>query len=157
MGSEMCIRDRIQAGELQVAERLAHTLKGLAGNLGANDLQVQTMALESAIKDAQHQDLEEVLQRVQNSLHELVSAIRKQFPEFDAASESAQDEAAMRDLCARLELLLSDDDPRAGKFFDAHALQLRIFFKADYDVLASAMRAYDFSGALHIIRERCSD
>ncbi|SNS28708.1 response regulator [Pseudomonas segetis] len=151
------IRAAVQAGELQVAERLAHTLKGLAGNLGANDLQVQTMALESAIKDAQHQDLEEVLQRVQNSLHELMSAIRKQFPEFDAASESAQDEAAMRDLCARLELLLIDDDPRAGKFFDAHALQLRIFFKADYDVLASAMRAYDFSGALHIIRERCSD
>ncbi len=40
------------AQELQEAERLAHTIKGLAGSLGAEELVQASAALESAFKNS---------------------------------------------------------------------------------------------------------
>ena len=44
------ISEHLSAGELQDAERLAHTLKGLAGNIGAEELVQASLELEMAIK-----------------------------------------------------------------------------------------------------------
>ncbi len=69
------LRAALAAGELQGAEREAHSLKGLAGNLGAVDLATQTAALESAIKDARHDELAAQLQELEQCLAALLAAI----------------------------------------------------------------------------------
>ncbi|MFI8480668.1 response regulator [Pseudomonas sp. NPDC078700] len=150
------IRVAMHNGDQATAERLVHSLKGLAGNLGANDLQAQTALLESAIKDPKHQDLEERLQPVQSSLHELITAIHKVFPEAPDHDEQPVDIAKVRELCMKLERLLADDDPRVIRLFESQALELRKFLKGDYDAFASAVRAYDFASALRAIRDHSS-
>ncbi len=44
------IRDRLKRGDAETGRRLAHSMKGLAGNLGAMDLQIRAKDLETAIK-----------------------------------------------------------------------------------------------------------
>lgn len=149
------IRAAINVNDKQAAERLAHTLKGLAGNLGATEMHAQATALESAITDSQGQELESLLKPLELGLIELVTAIHQQFPAEPVCVESDVDEAKSRELCAELERLLIEDDPRASKFFDANSVELRKFFRGDYDALASAMRVYDFISALGAIRDRC--
>ncbi|ARU89874.1 response regulator [Pseudomonas sp. M30-35] len=150
------IRAAMLAGEHEAAERLVHSLKGLAGNLGADDLLAKAGLLESAIQDPEHRQLDVHLQSVQNSVRELIAAILKQFPEAPPPDESPVDPARIRELCMQLERLLIEDDPRASKFLEAQAVELRKFFKDDYDSLASAIRAYDFVRALRVVRDRSS-
>jgi PAS domain S-box-containing protein len=45
------IKEAITSGKQDVAERLAHTLKGVSGNIGAVDLQSLALKLEAAIKE----------------------------------------------------------------------------------------------------------
>jgi two-component system, sensor histidine kinase and response regulator len=44
------IRQTLQSGDLATAERLAHTLKGVAGNLGAERLAAAATALDAVLK-----------------------------------------------------------------------------------------------------------
>ena len=46
------VANHLAAQELQEAERLAHTIKGLAGSLGAEELVQASAALESAFKNS---------------------------------------------------------------------------------------------------------
>ncbi|MDP3815274.1 Hpt domain-containing protein, partial [Pseudomonas sp.] len=114
-------------GETEHAERLAHSLKGLAGNLGAADLAAQAANLESALKDARHDELDAVLAELEQSLGALVAAIAAQLPEALAAAV-AVDEEQLSQLCRQLRRLFAEDDPRAGKIFDEQAELLRSAF-----------------------------
>jgi HPt (histidine-containing phosphotransfer) domain-containing protein len=44
------MRAALQQGDMELAQRLAHTLKGVAGTIGADKLAVLARQLESAIK-----------------------------------------------------------------------------------------------------------
>ena len=59
------IRAAIQANDIALANRLAHTLKGVAGTLGATDLQEASRRLELVLAsrlDAQYTDLLKALE-----------------------------------------------------------------------------------------------
>jgi two-component system sensor histidine kinase/response regulator len=56
------IRTALQAGDLATAERLAHTLKGISGSIGASGIQSLAGALEDALRE--NQPLEEVQMRL---------------------------------------------------------------------------------------------
>ncbi|MGL4316203.1 MAG: response regulator [Pseudomonas sp.] len=146
------LRAALAAGEEESAERLVHSLKGLAGNLGALDLATQAAALESAIKDARHDELPGLLGELEQSLVALVAAIARQFPVAPAEPEAAVNEEQLRQLCRQLQQLFDADDPRAGKLFDEQAELLRSAFTDDYPTLAVAVRSFDFERALALLR-----
>ncbi len=45
------VANHIQVGEMQDAERMAHTIKGLAGNIGAEPLVQAALNLEMALRE----------------------------------------------------------------------------------------------------------
>ncbi|MBC9249526.1 histidine kinase [Pseudomonas alcaligenes] len=147
------LRAALAGGSLESAERLAHSLKGLAGNLGANDLATQAAALESAIKDARHDELAALLGELEATLARLLAAIAAQFPAHAEAAVGALDEAQLQPLCRQLAQLFEEDDPRAGKLFDEQAELLRSAFTDDYAKLAAAVRGFDFERALELLRQ----
>ncbi|WP_445941118.1 response regulator [Pseudomonas sp.] len=146
------LRAALAANQQESAERLAHSLKGLAGNLGATDIAAQAAALESAIKDARNDELDGLLAELQQSLETLVVAINAQFPAAQQHELLAVDAEQLLQVCRQLQRLFVEDDPRAGKLFDEQAELLRSAFTTDYAALAAAVRGFDFEQALALLQ-----
>ncbi|PTQ67438.1 response regulator [Pseudomonas sp. GV071] len=144
----------LNQGEGEAAERLAHSLKGLAGNLGAVDLQTQAALLETALKDSRAGDeLAPLISEVNQSLQALLQAIEQLWQTPDDEPPAAVDPAQLEAVCQQLAGLFAHDDPRAGKVFEAQAGLLRSAFDGDYPPLAEAVRCYDFEQALMLLRQ----
>lgn len=144
------LRALLARHELAAAEREIHSLKGLAGNLGAGDLAAQAAALETALKDARHAELADLLAELERSLAALLQAIRALRP---LAPQMPVDSAQLQPLCRQLLQLFAADDPRAGKVFEAQAELLRSAFNEHYGPLAAAVHAFDFDQALLLLHE----
>ena len=71
------VADALAKGDHALAERLAHTLKGVAGNIGAAGVQSAAAALERVIRDRSNADeIERARQRVGVVLEPLATGIR---------------------------------------------------------------------------------
>lgn len=71
------IRASLAAGDLKTAERQAHTLRGIAGNLGAESLQNQAELLEKNIKNGVLDDVEYLLEKIGHELDILLTGIAR--------------------------------------------------------------------------------
>lgn len=67
------IREALAANDTKVAERLAHTLRGIAGTLGAEALQNQSEQLERNIKNGA--EVEQLLSQIDQELAALITKI----------------------------------------------------------------------------------
>jgi HPt (histidine-containing phosphotransfer) domain-containing protein len=72
------IRAAIATGNFEVAERRAHSTKGLSGSIGALSLMAIAGALEASLH-ACHAPSEEILQTFENELNIVVEGIRAGF------------------------------------------------------------------------------
>ncbi len=107
--------------DLEVAERLAHTLKGVAGNIGASQLQGGALQLESLCRDkAPLSDIETTLSHVLPDLDFVVSSIQAflsdGLPDMDK-SEQVDSLPPLNDVVARLIELLQEYDTDASELF----------------------------------------
>lgn len=71
------IRKQLAAGDLQTAERLAHTVKGVAGNIGAGELQSKATQLDDVLKQESQADYEVQLGEFEVVLQSLVDALSR--------------------------------------------------------------------------------
>ncbi|WP_411879648.1 adenylate/guanylate cyclase domain-containing protein [Polaromonas sp. YR568] len=75
------IREALQAGDLKEAELLAHSLRGVAAQIGATQLPLDADALEQALHaNAPRARIDELLLRMEASLAELMTALRSGLP-----------------------------------------------------------------------------
>ncbi len=129
------IAEALAIGDAALAERLAHTLKGVAGNLGASDLQAAAGKLERCLRErASADDIEIARQQVASVLVPLITALGSApgpaSPEAPEPVVVAVDFEGLRAAVAQLRALLSDSDPGAGDFVDANRDALRPLFEA---------------------------
>ena len=69
------IREALASNDPKTSERLAHTLRGIAGNLGAEYLQNQAELLEKNIKNGTLDDVEPLLEQIDQELNKLITNI----------------------------------------------------------------------------------
>ena len=69
------IREALAADDQNTAERLAHTLRGIAGTLGAKTLQDLAASLESSIHKAESGEVDSLLARVDQELATFIASI----------------------------------------------------------------------------------
>jgi len=69
------VREALAAKDLDTAERLAHTLRGIAGTLGAETLQDFARLLESCIKKGESGEVDSLLARVDKELATFIASI----------------------------------------------------------------------------------
>jgi signal transduction histidine kinase/DNA-binding response OmpR family regulator/HPt (histidine-containing phosphotransfer) domain-containing protein len=142
-------------GDHAVAERVAHTLKGVAGNIGATGVQSAAAELERAIRDRSDADeIERVRQRAGVVLEPLAMGIRAAFgtPGSDASAPAQPaaptSPAQSREVAARLAALLSDSDPAAGEFIHANRGALSpLFDAAGWSEFETLVDGYAFADA----------
>jgi len=69
------VRESLKKGDFDIAHRLAHTTKGVSGNLSANDLYAVATKLSDAIKRGD-KSLDELLDAFETELNRAVAAVR---------------------------------------------------------------------------------
>lgn len=151
------VRQALQAQDPGSAERYAHTLKGVAGNLGASALQQSADRLETALRQsAPEQTLNAAMEGTDTLLAQLVAALRAT-PGLieDAGTASSQqvsdaDKATAKQVARQIEQLLRQDDAQAAELWEAHARVLRTLYP-EADKIGTAIQAFDFEDALALL------
>ncbi|MFZ6773568.1 PAS domain S-box protein [Undibacterium sp. SXout7W] len=152
------IRHVLLNADWQTAERLAHTMKGIAGTLGMDHLQKLSADLELAIKE-QHSTImmDPLWERFSASLQEMILQLQDKLPaESDSTIAIPNDDIARRDaIINELRSLLAQDN------FDASALfsdNIRIFehvFPDHVAKMAAQIADFDFAGAKQTLESAC--
>jgi CheY-like chemotaxis protein len=84
------MRTACRTGERQTAVRLAHTLRGLAANVGAQGIVAMAKEIESALKNERDDLAETLLTQLEGPLAELVHEIERAMPTLDRESPSVE-------------------------------------------------------------------
>ena len=107
-GTDQEIKNLLQSEKTGEAERLAHSIKGVAGNVGAGPLQEAAAELEHAIKEGKAGSYEEKISAFGKVLKDIVAALGVLGVEEKetADSDKAGPEATPDELAAVLEELL---------------------------------------------------
>jgi two-component system sensor histidine kinase/response regulator len=160
--------DRIAAalasGDLALAERLAHTLKGVTGNVGAKGLQAVAGALEKAIAArAPAGESESARQRVAAALAPLIGSLRAAVCPAAAESPAAAvpapvDRAQSRAAAERLSALLAEFDPDAVGFVEANRAVLQpLFTREAWEAFERLVQGYAFAEAQAQVTQALAD
>ena len=149
------IRTALAEGDPVTATRAAHTLKGVAGTIGAERLQDSAAALELALRQGDGLSPEALLGQVREDLDEVLNAIAGLPPEtpsqLDAplAEAHEDDYAILATQLRKLAPLLRTHDTLAVEVAQAlhdqiHSVELRTALQQ----LASHIDGYEFEEAL---------
>jgi len=134
------------------AERAAHTLKGLSGNIGADALQAAAATLERAIREDAATD--EALALVASLLGTQVAAIVQALPSEAAPSAPVTVDPALRDaVVEQLRALLADDDAQAERVMIDNLPLLAAAYPNHIRRLQQAIGQFDFETALAVLDE----
>ncbi|MGK5038531.1 response regulator [Janthinobacterium sp. LB3P118] len=145
----------IENNQLETAIREAHTLKGLAGNIGAGGLADSAARVEHLLSLGSHDGLPQALAACTQALDELVPKIvlamqsRSNVAEPGNAVVAPVDRAYLETGLRELSQLLQQDDAQAVKHLDGIGPVLVAAGQAEHArQLKRMLGQYDFEGAL---------
>jgi two-component system sensor histidine kinase/response regulator len=137
------------ANDWNGAERIAHTLKGVSGNIGATDLQQLADKFEAAIRERRPRDeLDGLLSALKNLLKHLIAQLEQNLPKEQVMTSIPVDTAKLKMVCDKLKILLTDDDAAAADVLEANAQLLSAAFPGHYQKIAAAIQSFNFKAAL---------
>jgi two-component system, sensor histidine kinase and response regulator len=155
------IRQSLDANDYGTAERLAHTAKGVSGNIGATELQELAAKVEKAAKDGESREAVERLLAPFAEAHALlVSRLREFLPGTDSGEKpvgtvATVDREEGLAACKKLAALLANDDSEAVDLLDEVAEPLRgLIGTGPFHEIEKATKDYDFEKALKLLREQ---
>jgi len=149
------IRDALDARDLATAEHLAHTSKGVAGNIGATELQTIAEGLETAIKEGSDQKtIEAQLANFEKALSAIIEHVKVVLlPEEHKLKPEALDPKKATTVLSKLVTLLINDESDAHDVLDDNLDLLRYVLGDELFVkLDQAIRDYDFGKALQLLK-----
>lgn len=149
------LAEAMTQGDLVLAERLAHTFKGLCGQIGAGELRTMAESLEQSIRNREPKEkIQATLKLVPGTLAKLVSAIDKRFPVVESVQSTvAVDLGELREISIRLAAELAADDFASSDTFDQHEALMRAALGERFITLASAIHDFNFALAADQLRE----
>ena len=153
-GSDIAkVRSALASGDRENARIVAHSLKGVAGNIGASNLRQCAARLEAAIKEGQPENLlEPELGDVDRHLQALLHGLTKVLPRPEQSGVEI-DWPRLRQLLIELEELLRMADLEAYRRGTEHAEKLRTALGPVGDRLVGEIEAFAFPEALETIIE----
>jgi PAS domain S-box-containing protein len=151
------LRTHLAGGKMADAQRLSHTLKGVAATLGAMALSENAQNLEQAIREAASaEDIEARVAAVEASLTPLLADIQQI---ADARKPAVlppveMDSERTREVLAKLEALLAEDDTRASQLW----IELAPLIRAALGPSAAAslekeIERFEYDKALQTLRK----
>ena len=146
------LQQALAAGDVVLAERLAHTLRSVAANIGAQAVSDRAQALEGALRSHQTADTHAaLLVELGSALLPVLVGLQAWMPQAEAAAENPQAEAqgaGPADALERLGRLLARDDPAAADFLQHNASVLKAVLGDAFKVVEMHTLNFDFERAL---------
>ncbi|WP_237051532.1 PAS domain S-box protein [Magnetospirillum sp. ME-1] len=139
----------LAAGDSATAERIAHTLKGIAGNVGAAALQSLAADVEAAVKAGK--DASAPLAALAPVLSQLTGRVAAALSPSEETPASGGDAAA---LIHRLRALLADSDAEAEELVVNNLPLLRSALGSRADSIARHVGDFDFDRALGLLDDK---
>jgi signal transduction histidine kinase/CheY-like chemotaxis protein len=147
------ISTALAGGDRQLAERIAHTVKGVSGNIGITGVQSAAQKLEKAIREGQDTVpalLAEFARLMDTQVRAIEQALRDSAPAplVEARTTPFDGEAAMAAI-SRLKTLLEASDGDAEEAF--RGLQVAVagaVERQQLDALGASISDFDFEAAL---------
>jgi two-component system sensor histidine kinase/response regulator len=112
------IRQALGHDDFETAQRIAHTLKGVSGSIGAGDLQGAAERLETALKESQQDRYSELLSFLEDSLTTVMQGLEAAVVSGETERPGAEDGEpvaveAVLPLLDELQTLMEEMDPEA--------------------------------------------
>jgi two-component system sensor histidine kinase/response regulator len=152
----VAINAAIDSKDLETAQRISHTVKGLAGTIGATHLQEELAGLEASLRNRETNEvLKNRAEKVKHLLEPLVAAIAGQLPVKKPfiPPTTVMDPEISRGLFNRLEQLLASNDASVRRIVDNEEELLRTVLGTDYEEIIMNIGNYDFKSALTVMRD----
>ncbi len=147
------ITELLETDDHNEARRLAHSIKGASGSLGATDLQQSAARLESAIKEsrplAEIKTLLDETARHYSSLQQALAGLNPGKSESPAVPES--DKKAARAIIETMRKQLGNDDFAAIKTLDEHPAFFAQLFGEQQKNFKTNLNNFDFESALTVL------
>ena len=145
------ICEALKADDKQLAERIAHTVKGVAGNLGIASVQSSAATLEKAIREGDPEisaRLAEFGAIVEKQVRAIAVALEAGAPVIAKQEHSSFDPQAASTMASRLKELLDSSDGESDEAFTAFRNAIgSVAESSSLDALGAAIRDYDFDSA----------
>jgi PAS domain S-box-containing protein len=141
----------MESNDHELATRLAHTLKGVAGNIGANDLMAQAEKLETAYINQENKDqIQSIANQLAQTLGQIIASIQSILDISNKVNtQQPQSDVDVKATLEKLKRLLEDYDTEASDvIYDLESLPEMEAHKAIIKSLTKAIAAYDFDEAL---------
>jgi PAS domain S-box-containing protein len=147
------IYQALESDDWSTAERLAHTLKSVSGNIGATALQQLAQLLEDAIKERHpREEIDGRLDRLIEPLEKLIAELEQKLPQEAEKITVTVDQEKLHIVCDNLASLLMDDNAGAADVMAANTDLLRAAFPEHYRKLNDAILSFDYDTALAALR-----
>ncbi|MDD3484388.1 response regulator [Azovibrio restrictus] len=149
----------VAAGDWALAERLAHTLKGVAGNIGAEAVQEAASQVENACRSpTSAEPVAPLIQTLEQALvpllQGLAGALETRPPE--TGSKPPVDLARLQPVLRRLATLLGEDDAEAGDLLQEARELLTQGLGDKFAALEGAIGRFEFDTALDVLKQACA-
>ncbi len=156
--------DQLAAQDWSTLERTAHTLKGLAANIGATDLRMAAMSIEAGVRERiGAAAIRPLLEGAARELHAVLETIRRAVPGLEeqeagyaeeAGEEGVTDKEALQPLFLETATLVANFDSEA----EAVCARMRPLLKTTRDknhltALQQQLAEYDFEASLEVMRQ----
>ena len=152
------IKQAIAAKNYNLAERIAHTVKGVAGSLGAREVQKASAILEKTIhENSDPGKFETVFGRFTSILKDFVNRLGAHLPQQLVPPSGAitlSDPEQVRDLVRKMLEHLNTFDPAATDLFESHRGTFEQLFQADtFATFSNQIGQFAFAGAMTTLEE----
>ncbi len=149
------IRTALNAADYSTAERLAHTIKGVSGNIGAVLLQSTAAELENMIHISDITNIDVKLTVFSEMLNDMIAKIKKGLPSKKARIKKIVDVSKAPEVIKQLKELLAANSSKSGALIEDNldllhfVLGEKVFSKID-----RAVKQFDLDEALAFLEER---
>ena len=150
-GALVQIKERMANSDVGTAERLAHTLKGTAGTIGAMVIREKAAQIEQSIRqEIPVNQWNALLSETEAELDRMIHALQKALPpEISAALPASDiDWTKVKEVVMKLESLLKENDAEAIDVFEESAPLLTVAFGPEATPIENALKNYRLKDAL---------
>ena len=145
----------LAAGRRKDAERLAHTVKGVAATLGATGVSAIAGRLERLLREGEPDagKLAPAVAQFEDACAQIAKKLAEVLPADEGAASAPIDAAHARAALNDLEALLAGDDVRAGAYFTEHAARIAVALGPVAEDVGRHIAAFQFDEALALLRD----